>query len=494
VIDAAVRLPVAVSISADAQELRRALECIESLCRAANAALPDLVRLQKNLDETFRTTAGTTVDSRLTEYAERSRFDAAEYLPLPGTRPELETDTRQTDLYNALNRLLEQHNDQVVSDIVLVSDGGHNGGPAGRLPERLKETGIRLTIVGVGVPAQGTDSAFRDWQIPPVLPARKQAVARVELKTETNPGQTVDLRLSSGELTLATLTIAVSGTGTDTAELEFRAPDVGQHVLTLELTNNDAHPANNRVHTVVTCVRTTPRVLLIGEQPDWDTTYLYLAMLRAGLNPRQVYHGLEKDGPRRGGAATAIPRTLAQWARNQTVILHGRPFKGFSDEDAQTLHEYVSKRGGNLVICHSAGESYTAKLCPLFEVAAAGTIVEGPLLVPELSRHLPCLRIATDGPKSARWIRDLGVVRRAAVVGAQDFVAVSGQAYRFGIAVGNFDWIGSVPAMLLAAFIFVPYFWKAGLYTIPEYLGKRYNDAVRVIASVNWIIFVCSGM
>ena len=45
-------------------------------------------------------------------------------------------------------------------------------------------------------------------------------------------------------------------------------------------------------------------------------------------------------------------------------------------------------------------------------------------------------------------------------IGAQDFVAVSGQAYRFGIAVGNFDWIGSVPAMLLAAFIFVPYFWK----------------------------------
>ncbi|MEJ2703450.1 MAG: sodium/solute symporter [Sedimentisphaerales bacterium] len=74
-------------------------------------------------------------------------------------------------------------------------------------------------------------------------------------------------------------------------------------------------------------------------------------------------------------------------------------------------------------------------------------------------------------------------------IGAQDFVAVSGQAYRFGIAVGNFDWIGSVPAMLLAAFIFVPYFWKAGLYTIPEYLGRRYNDAVRVIASLNWIIF-----
>jgi len=74
-------------------------------------------------------------------------------------------------------------------------------------------------------------------------------------------------------------------------------------------------------------------------------------------------------------------------------------------------------------------------------------------------------------------------------IGAMDFVGVSGQAYRYGIAVGNFDWIGSVPAMLLAAFIFIPYFWKAGLYTIPEYLGRRYNDYVRTAASLTWIIF-----
>lgn len=74
-------------------------------------------------------------------------------------------------------------------------------------------------------------------------------------------------------------------------------------------------------------------------------------------------------------------------------------------------------------------------------------------------------------------------------IGALDFVGISGQAYRYGISVGNFDWIGSVPAMLLAAFIFIPYFWREGTYTIPEYLGRRYNSAVRTIASLSWIIF-----
>jgi len=74
-------------------------------------------------------------------------------------------------------------------------------------------------------------------------------------------------------------------------------------------------------------------------------------------------------------------------------------------------------------------------------------------------------------------------------IGALDFVGIAGSAYRHGISVGNFDWIGSVPAMLLAAFIFIPCFWKSRIYTIPEYLGRRYNDGVRTIASLTWIIF-----
>ncbi len=74
-------------------------------------------------------------------------------------------------------------------------------------------------------------------------------------------------------------------------------------------------------------------------------------------------------------------------------------------------------------------------------------------------------------------------------IGALDFVGVSGQAYRYGVSVGNFDWVGSVPAMLLAAFIFIPYFWRGGMYTIPEYLGRRYNQKVRTIAAVTWIVF-----
>ena len=56
----------------------------------------------------------------------------------------------------------------------------------------------------------------------------------------------------------------------------------------------------------------------------------------------------------------------------------------------------------------------------------------------------------------------------ASDIGGTDIIGVGGAAYAHGLAVGNFDWIGCIPAMILAAFIFVPIFWRAGVYTIPE--------------------------
>jgi SSS family solute:Na+ symporter len=77
-------------------------------------------------------------------------------------------------------------------------------------------------------------------------------------------------------------------------------------------------------------------------------------------------------------------------------------------------------------------------------------------------------------------------------IGAIDLVAGAGAAYKYGVAQANFDWLGSMPAMVLAAFIFVPYYWRSGVYTIPEFLGRRYNRAVQLIQAVIWLIFLTS--
>ena len=73
-------------------------------------------------------------------------------------------------------------------------------------------------------------------------------------------------------------------------------------------------------------------------------------------------------------------------------------------------------------------------------------------------------------------------------IGALDFVAVAGATYKNGISAANFDWMGSMPAMVIAAFVFVPYFWRSGVFTIPEFLGRRYNVAVQFINGLIWVV------
>ncbi len=73
-------------------------------------------------------------------------------------------------------------------------------------------------------------------------------------------------------------------------------------------------------------------------------------------------------------------------------------------------------------------------------------------------------------------------------IGALDFVAVAGAAYTHGVSAANFDWMGSMPAMVFAAFVFVPYFWRSGVFTIPEFLGRRYNSAVQFLNGFIWCV------
>jgi len=86
------------------------------------------------------------------------------------------------------------------------------------------------------------------------------------------------------------------------------------------------------------------------------------------------------------------------------------------------------------------------------------------------------------------WAIGMSVV--VSDIGAMDFIAVSGETYSSGLAVANFDWMGSMPAMVFAAFIFIPYYWRSGVYTIPEFLGRRYNAAVQIIHAAIWGVFL----
>jgi solute:Na+ symporter, SSS family len=85
------------------------------------------------------------------------------------------------------------------------------------------------------------------------------------------------------------------------------------------------------------------------------------------------------------------------------------------------------------------------------------------------------------------WVIAMSIV--GTNIGSNDYVGAAGNAYRIGIAQANFEWIGAIPAMIISALIFIPFYWRAGVFSIPEYLGKRYNAPVRFISAVVLTIF-----
>ncbi|MCK4872900.1 MAG: sodium/solute symporter [Phycisphaerales bacterium] len=92
------------------------------------------------------------------------------------------------------------------------------------------------------------------------------------------------------------------------------------------------------------------------------------------------------------------------------------------------------------------------------------------------------------GRKLTWWVIGMSII--GTNIGSYDYVGGAGAAYDVGIAQANYEWIGAIPAMVISALLFVPYYWRAGAYTVPEYLGKRYSQPVRVIEALLWGSFL----
>jgi len=71
----------------------------------------------------------------------------------------------------------------------------------------------------------------------------------------------------------------------------------------------------------------------------------------------------------------------------------------------------------------------------------------------------------------------------ATVIATQNFVAQVGAAYARGIVVAAFGWNAWIVYTLLI-WIFLPYYMRTGLFTMPEFLERRYSPALRYIFAV----------
>lgn len=88
----------------------------------------------------------------------------------------------------------------------------------------------------------------------------------------------------------------------------------------------------------------------------------------------------------------------------------------------------------------------------------------------------------------------IGMSLVATDIGGTDIIGVGGAAYTHGMAVANFEWIGCVPAMVVGAFVFIPFLYRTGVYTVPEFLERRYNASVRCVMATCWLLFMACNL
>jgi len=83
----------------------------------------------------------------------------------------------------------------------------------------------------------------------------------------------------------------------------------------------------------------------------------------------------------------------------------------------------------------------------------------------------------------------IGFSMIAASISVEQFLGEVGYAYRYGMAVGNWEW-GVMPALTIMVCIFIPYYLRNQIRTIPEMLEKRFGGESRTLfAGLSVIVF-----
>ena len=87
--------------------------------------------------------------------------------------------------------------------------------------------------------------------------------------------------------------------------------------------------------------------------------------------------------------------------------------------------------------------------------------------------------------KSLPWWA-IGASLIAANISAEQFVAMNGSGFAAGLAIASYEWMAAITLLVVGKY-FLPIFIEKGLYTIPEFVEKRFSTNLKTILAVFWI-------
>jgi SSS family solute:Na+ symporter len=80
----------------------------------------------------------------------------------------------------------------------------------------------------------------------------------------------------------------------------------------------------------------------------------------------------------------------------------------------------------------------------------------------------------------------IGASLIAANISAEQFIGMSGSGFALGLAIASYEWMAAITLLIVGKY-FLPIFIEKGLYTIPEFVEKRFSTNLKTILAVFWI-------
>jgi SSS family solute:Na+ symporter len=81
----------------------------------------------------------------------------------------------------------------------------------------------------------------------------------------------------------------------------------------------------------------------------------------------------------------------------------------------------------------------------------------------------------------------IGASLIASNISAEHFIGMAGSGFALGLAISTYEWMAAATLIIVAVF-FIPVYLKNKIYTMPQFLAKRYNDKVSTVMAVFWLL------
>ena len=81
----------------------------------------------------------------------------------------------------------------------------------------------------------------------------------------------------------------------------------------------------------------------------------------------------------------------------------------------------------------------------------------------------------------------IGASLIASNISAEHFIGMSGSGFALGLAISSYEWMAAATLIIVAVF-FIPIYLKNKIFTMPQFLSKRYNDTVSTVMAIFWLL------